>query len=281
MTVLALHFRPTEDLHGYAVVFQQTSDGLASTDGMVTVNVVGSAKTGWKIGYASSSLTGDNAPTGDTALDPSGTTTIDLPLADALTTYKLEAIAWTDSGWLTTATGEVRESAFRLEARPGRDVEVEQIEAEALVDRDPFLRDPVLIWIDEEARLAHRATFCRAGSGARRWPHFFLVSRLVSASGPIAIGNLSRHSQGRVASMIIRELWPLTSGAMAGSSGPDQARLMMSSERSGSERVTTAHMTSLRSVTSMSSSTTMTMRPRYAPTRHIAATCPAWRECPA
>src|SRR5437899_12007171 len=45
--------------------------------------------------------------------------------------------------------GEVRERALRLEARPGRDVEVEQVEAEALVDRDPFLRDPVLVWIDE------------------------------------------------------------------------------------------------------------------------------------
>src|SRR5437870_8889409 len=177
--------------------------------------------------------------------------------------------------------GEVRERAVCFEARPGRDVKIEQVQTESLVDRDPFLRDPVLIWIDEEARLVHRATFSRAGSGARRWPHFFLVSRLVCASGPIAIGNLSRHSQGRVASMIIRELWPLTSGAIAGSSGPDQARLMMSSERSGSERVTTAHITSLRSVTSMSSSTTMTIRPRYAPTRHIAATCPACRECPA
>src|SRR5437868_10252149 len=174
--------------------------------------------------------------------------------------------------------GEVRERALCLEARPRRDLEVEQIEAEALMDRDSLFRDPVLVWIDEEARLVHRATFSRAGSGASKWPHFFLVSRLVSASGPIAIGNLSRHSQGRVASMIMRELWPLTSGAMAGSSGPDQARLMMSRDRSGSERVTTAHITSLMSVTSMSSSTTMTMRPRYAPTRHIAATCPACRE---
>jgi extracellular elastinolytic metalloproteinase len=48
----------------YAVVFQQRSDGI------VTVSVVGSAKTGWKILYASSSLTGDNAATGDTTLDP-------------------------------------------------------------------------------------------------------------------------------------------------------------------------------------------------------------------
>src|SRR5437879_3175851 len=158
--------------------------------------------------------------------------------------------------------GEVRERALRLEARPRRDVETEKIQAKAFVDRDPLLRDPILVWVDEEARLVHRATFSRAASGARRWPHFLRVSRLVWASGPIAMGNLSRHSHGRVASMIIRELWPLTSGAMAGSSGPDQARLMMSSERSGSERVTTAHMTSLMSVTSMSSSTTMTMRPR-------------------
>src|SRR5205814_5812191 len=114
------------------------------------------------------------------------------------------------------------------------DLETKKIQAETLVDRDSLASDPVLIWIDEQTRLAHRATFSRAGSGARRWPHLLRVSRFVWASGPIAIGNLSRHSHGRVASMIIRELWPLTSGAMAGSSGPDQARLMMSSERSGS-----------------------------------------------
>src|SRR5690606_20588532 len=35
-------------------------------------------------------------------------TTVELPLADALTTYRVEAIAWTEPGWVTTASAEVR-----------------------------------------------------------------------------------------------------------------------------------------------------------------------------
>lgn len=35
-------------------------------------------------------------------------TLVELPLADALTTYRVEAIAWTGSGWTTAASGEVR-----------------------------------------------------------------------------------------------------------------------------------------------------------------------------
>src|SRR3954468_20349019 len=54
----------------YAVVFRQTSGGLSSLDGLVTLSVVGTAKAGWKVAYASSSLTGDNTPTGTEALDP-------------------------------------------------------------------------------------------------------------------------------------------------------------------------------------------------------------------
>src|SRR5205807_2326724 len=42
------------------------------------------------------------------------------------------------------AAGEMRERALRLEPWPGCDVELEQIEAEALVDRDVLLRDPLL-----------------------------------------------------------------------------------------------------------------------------------------
>ncbi|MFO0562109.1 MAG: alpha-2-macroglobulin family protein [Polyangiales bacterium] len=42
------------------------------------------------------------------ALDRSGTTTIDLPLADALTTYRVEAIAWTSDGWTTSERMELR-----------------------------------------------------------------------------------------------------------------------------------------------------------------------------
>jgi hypothetical protein len=41
------------------------------------------------------------------ALDPSGTTVLEVPLADALTTYRVEAIAWTAEGWTTSASTEV------------------------------------------------------------------------------------------------------------------------------------------------------------------------------
>lgn len=44
----------------------------------------------------------------DQSLDRSGTTTIDLPLADALTTYRVEAIAWTNEGWTTSERFELR-----------------------------------------------------------------------------------------------------------------------------------------------------------------------------
>jgi hypothetical protein len=55
----------------YAVVFRQRADGLTSTDGVVTVSVVGSKATGWKVAYASASLAeGSSTPTGSDALGP-------------------------------------------------------------------------------------------------------------------------------------------------------------------------------------------------------------------
>jgi extracellular elastinolytic metalloproteinase len=48
----------------YAVVFRQRANGVESTDGFATVSVVGSAAAGWKIVYASSSLTGGTVATG-------------------------------------------------------------------------------------------------------------------------------------------------------------------------------------------------------------------------
>ena len=106
------------------------------------------------------------------------------------------------------------------------------------------------------------------------------VIRFCSGVGPIAGGNFSFHSQGRVASMISRLLKPFLPGSIAGSSGPLHARWMKSRLRSGSARVHTAHITSFRSVMSMSSSTTTVIRPRYAPARHCEATCPACRAWP-
>jgi hypothetical protein len=45
---------------------------------------------------------------GEVALDGSGHATVDVPLADAITTYRLEAISWTASGWITSGRGDVR-----------------------------------------------------------------------------------------------------------------------------------------------------------------------------
>ncbi len=45
---------------------------------------------------------------GELALDAQGHANIDVPLADAITTYRIEAIAWTQSGWITSGRGAVR-----------------------------------------------------------------------------------------------------------------------------------------------------------------------------
>src|SRR5688572_3493782 len=62
-------------------------------------------------------------------------------------------------------------------------------------------------------------------------------------SAPISAGggNLSRHSNGRHASMIMRELKPLRSRGMIGSSGPLQQRRRISAESTGSAPLHIAH----------------------------------------
>jgi len=55
----------------YAIVFRQQAEGVASTDGVATVAVVGSKADGWNVVYASSSLTGGSTDaTGSDDLDP-------------------------------------------------------------------------------------------------------------------------------------------------------------------------------------------------------------------
>ncbi|MCC7538022.1 MAG: hypothetical protein IT379_17485, partial [Deltaproteobacteria bacterium] len=50
-------------------------------------------------------------------LDPSGTTTVEIPTADALTTYRVEAILWTPSGWTWSTRTEIRvEQALVVDA---------------------------------------------------------------------------------------------------------------------------------------------------------------------
>ena len=65
----------TEPLVGttndYAVVFRQQADGVASTDAVATVALVGSMDAGWDVVYASSSLTGGSTDaTGGVELAP-------------------------------------------------------------------------------------------------------------------------------------------------------------------------------------------------------------------
>ena len=55
----------------YAIVFRQVADGVASTDGVATVALVGSKDAGWNVIYASSSLTGGSTDaTGSDELAP-------------------------------------------------------------------------------------------------------------------------------------------------------------------------------------------------------------------
>lgn len=44
----------------------------------------------------------------ETSLDDQGQANVEVPLADALTTYRLEAIAWSASGWTTSSSGQLR-----------------------------------------------------------------------------------------------------------------------------------------------------------------------------
>jgi len=44
----------------------------------------------------------------ETPIDAQGLALVELPLADALTTYRLEAISWTGSGWVVSAAGSLR-----------------------------------------------------------------------------------------------------------------------------------------------------------------------------
>jgi len=45
---------------------------------------------------------------GEVPLDAQGRAEITVPLLDALTTYRLESIAWTSSGWITSGRGDLR-----------------------------------------------------------------------------------------------------------------------------------------------------------------------------
>ncbi|HEY8860646.1 MAG TPA: hypothetical protein VIN37_00945 [Candidatus Limnocylindria bacterium] len=53
------------------------------------------------------------------------------------------------------SAGEVRERAASLEPWPGCEVELEEVEAEPLVDRDVLAQSPLVVGVDEETRLAH------------------------------------------------------------------------------------------------------------------------------
>lgn len=45
---------------------------------------------------------------GEVALDGTGRADVDVPLADAITTYRLEAIAWSGTGWTSSGRGSLR-----------------------------------------------------------------------------------------------------------------------------------------------------------------------------
>src|SRR5215211_3073392 len=61
-------FRGTDN--AYAVTFRQGAEGMATTDGLVTLGIVGSSSAGWKVSYVSSSLAGSEEATGADALGP-------------------------------------------------------------------------------------------------------------------------------------------------------------------------------------------------------------------
>src|SRR5262249_32775056 len=93
-------------------------------------------------------------------------------------------------------------------------------------------------------------------------PHFSSIARASSNDSPEVGGNLSRQGNGRQASTISLEcdVMPasLAASGMRGSSAELQALRTMSTCSDGSQRVATAHITSLRLEGSTSSSTTTT-----------------------
>src|SRR5262249_60678262 len=95
-------------------------------------------------------------------------------------------------------------------------------------------------------------------------PHFSSMARVSASESTEVGGNWSIHAKGRQASMISFEcavtLRARSAGEMRGSSAELQALRMMSICSDGSQRVATAHMTSLRSDGSTSSSTTTIRR---------------------
>src|SRR5579859_120933 len=115
---------------------------------------------------------------------------------------------------------------------------------------------------------------------ARIFPHLASAARRTSGLDSATGGKSFIHSYGRHASITARELCPRSAIGMMGSSEPLQLRRMISISASGLDRVVSAHRTSLVLVTSMSSSTTMVYRPRYAPAWQYAAIIPACRAWP-
>lgn len=87
------------------------------------------------------------------ALDRSGTTVIDLPMADALTTYRVEAIAWSVDGWTTSA---------RLELRVDQDAIVDAPVPPVAVVGD-VLRLPVRVQNRSQAPLRARVAITTEG----------------------------------------------------------------------------------------------------------------------
>jgi extracellular elastinolytic metalloproteinase len=71
-SLVAVTSKPfTGTTNDYAIVFRQQADGVASTDGIATVALVGSRDAGWNVAYASSSLAGGSTEaTGDVELAP-------------------------------------------------------------------------------------------------------------------------------------------------------------------------------------------------------------------
>src|SRR3989442_12262923 len=130
-----------------------------------------------------------------------------------------------------------------------------------------------------EHLMKRKRRYGRYGHYSSRYPNFSRAFFITAGLGALTGGNLSRQKNGRHASMIARELvkfpFAFSSGLMRGSSGVLQALCTMSIDVAGSERVSIAQISSSRFDTSMSSSTTMTYLPAYAPTWHWQATWPA------
>lgn len=132
-------------------------------------------------------------------LDDQGQAEVEVPLADALTTYRLEAISWTASGWVTSASGRIR------------------VDQEAMVDAPV----PPFATVGDLIRLPVRV--------ANRTGEPIAAQVTIEAEGDLALGDLPPRQVEVPPNDAVEVLYDVRLGA------PGEGALVIRAVRAGSE----------------------------------------------